>query len=153
MAVGLISQRQNSPIHLSFVNIGSLVENYDISIFRSWTGVRRLVREEFKRLASDFKDISSIDIVVSSILSVTELIARPYVLGTDNDPRYWLKPQDLAKRVKAIILKRKDGFRQYKIFHKAPGVSHDRFKESEMVKRRLFEHYGLIKSEPRKKFK
>ena len=142
VAETLIGERGDKKIHLNFVNFGSLVEDHTISIFESWVQVRKMVIEAFKKFAL-LKDISSIDILVSSVLSITELIQRPYVLGTDNNPLFWIKPEEVATRGKKIIKKGRQGFTQYKLFHRAPNFSKERFDEEKMIKRRLFEHFGL----------
>ncbi|MDP3986856.1 MAG: hypothetical protein Q8P81_01370 [Nanoarchaeota archaeon] len=143
MADSMINKRGSLNIQLNFVNIGSLVEKYNISIFGSWIKVRDKVKREFKRISEKFENVCSIDVLVSTILSSKELIDRPYVFGTDNNPQFWLKPQELTSKVRAILSKRLHGFFQYEIFHKAPGVSKERFEEGQMIKRRLIEHFNV----------
>lgn len=128
--------------YLTLATIGSVAEDHDIEIFQSWIIAKRQALEKIKRIVSTTRDTSLYNILISTLLSSKEMVARPYVFGTDANPKYWLKPLELAKKIKKEASKRIDGYHCIKIFKHSPNFSKNHFENQRIKDRRLYELYG-----------
>lgn len=128
--------------HLTIASIGSIVEEHNLEIFHSWTIARSHALEKIKTIINDGHSIALYNILISTLLSAKEMVARPYVFGTDTDPKYWLKPLELARRIKKEMSKKLTGYHCIKIFKRSPNFSKNRFENQKIKIRRLYELHG-----------
>ncbi len=127
---------------ITIATFGSIAEEHDVEIFHSWITARKMIGEELRTLAGSADNVCVYNFLISTLLSAKEMLARPYVFGTDADPRYWLKASDLIRKVRKHIDTPQTGYHLTKVFKKAPQFKTGHFENENIKARRLHELYG-----------
>lgn len=100
--------------HLTICNIGSISDRYGIPWWRSYSQAKNIVREQMQKLAKT-ETVRGISINVSTVQTTKECQLRPCA-----DQRYWLSPDEMAKKAIPYILRGPTGYLEIDIFKDRP---------------------------------
>jgi len=100
--------------HLTICNIGSISDRYGIPWWRSYSRAKNLVREQMRELAKR-KAVRGISVNVSTVQTTKECQLRPCA-----DQRFWLSPDEMAKKAMPYIMRGPDGYLEIDIFKDRP---------------------------------
>lgn len=141
MVTNLNNLSKNYNYKLNIISLGSLADIYNIECFTSFRKSRIMVELFSQKIYSDNKNVNIYLFNTSTILSVDELIERPYIFTTNVNPLYWITPTELIKRATDFIESEK-GFIKKDIYLPSPNFNSNYFDNHNTYKRRVKELYN-----------
>ncbi len=116
---------------------GSIADKFKPLVHKSWWTVIERTKEKMKREAQKNKNISFFVLNISSVITSSELLNRPFVFqNTTADESFWLMPSEVAEKATSLLISNRTGFVEDEIFHKADYYKKDHFTEERYTKQR-----------------
>jgi hypothetical protein len=132
------------PTH-SFI-FGGIADKHEPIAHRSWWFTVKNLKDSicnfFKIADPEIAVLNHVSFVnISSVLCPNELISRPFVFSeTDNNPQYWLRPEEVASFVATIQSLGQDvSFKEYELFKKKPGFDPEYYTDEKFTPRKIKE--------------
>ena len=138
-----------APVH-SFI-FGGIADKYEPTAHASWWKTMKALKadiiESFEKSehGSTIKTFCKVSLInISSVLCPNELISRPFVLtATDNDPAYWLLPNEVATYIDFICIShQRENFREYELFKMKPNFDEQYYEDQKFTPRKVAELYN-----------
>lgn len=132
----------------SFI-FGGIADVHEPIAHRSWWFTMKKLKETitgfFKSGNKEILSLNKVSLInISSVLCPNELIARPFVFSeTDNDPAFWLHPEEVAQFVNVIHKTKQDvSFKEYELFKKKPKFDPNYYQDEKFTPRKITELFG-----------
>jgi hypothetical protein len=79
---------------------------------------------------------------ISSVICAHEVATRPFVfINTDADARFWLTPEEIARKVHELLVTDESKFIETDFFHKSPYFHEDYYHDRKFTPRKVGELY------------
>ncbi len=117
-----------------------------ISWWKTMKKLKDFLAESFEKAeqGSTIEAFCKVSILnISSVLCPNELITRPFVFSkTDADPKYWLRPEEVATYVKFIFYSNQaEKLKEYELFKKKPDFDLNYYEDENFTPRKIVELY------------
>jgi len=135
----MVSKLLNStklPLQISV--FGGLADKHKPLVHRSWWKTFEKTKDYMKSINK--KNVGRHVFNISSVLCTHELTTRPYVfIKTDANPRFWLSPEEVSKKVVRKLRKNKTGYFEHEIFHVKPNFDKEYYVDKKFTPRKISE--------------
>jgi hypothetical protein len=118
---------------ISVISFGSLTDAHEIDCFYSYRTSQKLL-EDFSRIFAKEKNVDFIHTRLSTVLSHSEFISRPYIGKTSIDFQYIIKSSEIVEFVINRIYSK--GYHQFELFKPLPQFKPNHFESTVTEERR-----------------
>lgn len=121
--------------------LGSISDKHKPEVHQSWWKSLDKIKKEMLNISSKNSNLSFYVLNISSVICPHEMITRPFVFQrTDANPKYWLSPEDVAKKIKSLIFNKKiKKYWEGDLFHKSNYFIKNYYKNNLFTKRKAKE--------------
>lgn len=141
MVSGLVEIARVADSTLKVASFGSLADVHDIPCFQSFRKSRELVKTFSQEISQKYSNVSVYLFNTSTILSVDEMLERPFIFSTNVDPTYWITPSELVEKALSFM-GASNGLIERDIYLANPQFSDDYFDPTVTLRRRVQELYN-----------